>query len=83
MKSIKIYLDDGNILTIFDSDEEVDYKDLCKNVMNSKNIVQLTTDYAVTTLRPSKVASILVEDVEENFSDSTSDEDEDIITDGE
>lgn len=82
MKSIKIYYDDGNILTLFDSSEETDYEELSKNIMNSKNIVQLITDNCISTIRPSKVVSIVVEDVEDVINDSTTEEEEDVITDG-
>ncbi len=86
MKEIKIHQDDGQVLTIFDDDDNTDYKELSKQIMDSKNIAQISTSYSLVTIRPSKIISIVVEDAKNRFHGSSGsmdlDENEDIITDG-
>lgn len=86
MKEIKIYQDDGHILTIFDDDDNTDYKELSKQIMDSKNIAQIVTNYSLVTVRPSKIISIVIEDVKNRFQGSNGSMDlgetEDVITDG-
>ena len=87
MKEIKIYQDRGEVLTIYDDMVDTDYKELSKTIMNSKNIVQISTNYSLVTVRPSKIISIVVENVEHDTNSGSGSMDiesnEDMVMDGE